>query len=103
MIAAIHSVGADGNCGFRAVAFEVYNDQSRWIKVKQQMLQTYLKYHNTLYKPVEENAVEFEKIKMIRRLNSTKSPCLNYEDQVLWFNTFSCPHLRTSCNPFLLC
>ncbi|KAG2191822.1 hypothetical protein INT47_006653 [Mucor saturninus] len=93
VIAAIHNVGADGNCGFRAVALEVFNDQSKWIKVKHQMLETYLKYHDTLYKPVDEKVIELERIKMVKRLNSTKSPCLNQEDQILWFSTFSCPQV----------
>ncbi|KAG2200637.1 hypothetical protein INT47_007381 [Mucor saturninus] len=29
---------------------------------------------------------------MVRRLNSSKSPCLG-EDQLLWFSTFSCPQV----------
>ncbi|KAG2200635.1 hypothetical protein INT47_007379 [Mucor saturninus] len=58
VIAAIHNVGADGNCGFRAVALEVYNDQIQWLKVKHQMLQTYIQYHDTLYKPVDEKSIE---------------------------------------------
>lgn len=92
-VAAIHSVGADGNCGFRAVALEVYHDQSKWIKVKQDMLEIYLRYCNTLYKPVDEAAIDSERAKMIRRLNSVKSPCLKEEDYPLWFSTFSCPQV----------
>ena len=57
------------------------------------MLEAYLKYHDTLYKPVDEKVVELERIKMVKRFNSTKSPCLNQEDQILWFSTFSCPQV----------
>ncbi|GAA5816263.1 hypothetical protein MFLAVUS_009789 [Mucor flavus] len=91
VVAAIHNVGADGNCGFCAISFNVYKDQSRWIKVKHDMFETYLKYCDTLYRPVEDNAVEIQKAQMIKRLNSTKSPCFNGGDQSIWFSTFSCP------------
>ncbi|KAI9252511.1 hypothetical protein EDC94DRAFT_275590 [Helicostylum pulchrum] len=57
------------------------------------MFETYLKYCDTLYKPVMENTVEYEKDKMIKRLNSKKSPCLNEEDPPLWFSTLSCPQV----------
>lgn len=87
-------MGADGNCGFRAVSFDVYDDQTKWINVKRDMLETYLTYCDTLYKPAaDEEVIELEKSKMIRRLNSTKSPCLLEEDHHLWFSTFSCPQV----------
>lgn len=40
----------DGNCGFQAVSFDVYQDQGKWIQV----LQTYLKYKDSLYKAMDE-------------------------------------------------
>jgi hypothetical protein len=91
-ISAIHSVGADGNCGFRAVSFDVYQDQSKWKNVKADMLKTYLKYKDTLYKAVDTDVVvQYEEQKMINKLQSTKSPCLN--DFQLWFSTFTCPQV----------
>ncbi|KAI8969525.1 hypothetical protein BDB01DRAFT_840179 [Pilobolus umbonatus] len=93
-IKAIHSMSGDGNCGFRAVAFEVYKDEDYWYKVKQKMKNTYLKYKDTLYKGVEtemENKVE-EDI-MMNKLDSFKSPCLGNDDLPLWFSTFTCPQV----------
>ncbi|KAG2193120.1 hypothetical protein INT47_003111 [Mucor saturninus] len=102
IIAAIHNVGADGKCGFRAVALEVFNDQSKWIKVKHQMLETYLKYHDTylkyhdtLYKPVDEKVIELERIKMVKRLNSTKSPSDTFERPVILFSYVKYPLKET--------
>lgn len=59
------------------------------------MFETYLKYCDTLYQSFEENAGDLEKIKMIKRLNSTKSPCLDWEDHILWFSTFTCSQIVT--------
>ncbi|KAI8985992.1 hypothetical protein BDB01DRAFT_787166 [Pilobolus umbonatus] len=87
-------MSGDGNCGFRAVAFEVYKDEGDWYKVKQKMKNTYLKYKDTLYKGVGtemENKVE-EDI-MMERLDSFKSPCLGNDDLLLWFSTFTCPQV----------
>ncbi|KAG2192493.1 hypothetical protein INT47_009692 [Mucor saturninus] len=56
-VAAIYSVGADGNCGFRAVSSDVYKTQSNWINVKEDMLNIYLKYKDSLYKAVGKEAV----------------------------------------------
>ncbi|KAI8327467.1 hypothetical protein BC941DRAFT_477526 [Chlamydoabsidia padenii] len=36
-VSAIHSVGADGNCGFRAVSLGVYQDQTKWSAVKDEI------------------------------------------------------------------
>ncbi|KAI8976151.1 hypothetical protein BDB01DRAFT_804661, partial [Pilobolus umbonatus] len=64
----------DGNCGFRAVAFEV----------KQKMKNIYLKYKYTQY-IVEEYI-------MMNRLDSFKSPCLG-NDLPLCFSTFTSPQV----------
>jgi hypothetical protein len=92
-ISAIHSVGGDGNCGFRAVSFDVYNDQTKWRTVKADMLILYNKYKNSLYKDVslDQAVVQFEEKRMLRRLQSTRSPCL--DDQELWFTSFVCPQI----------
>ncbi|KAI9472436.1 MAG: hypothetical protein EXX96DRAFT_542532 [Benjaminiella poitrasii] len=91
-VAAVHSVGTDRNCGFRAVSFDVYQDQAKWTTVKADMLKTYLKYKDTLFKVVDTDVVvQFEEQRMIKRLQSTKSPCL--DDLHLWFSTFICPQL----------
>ncbi|KAI9494469.1 hypothetical protein BDB00DRAFT_818174, partial [Zychaea mexicana] len=39
----------DGNCGFRALAVELYNTEERYIDVKTKMLDQYLSNANTLY------------------------------------------------------
>lgn len=92
-IAAIYIVGADGNCGFRAVSFDVYQNQSKWINVKTDMLKTFLKCKDNLYKAVvsSDTIVQYEEQRMINRLQSTKSPCLNNQD--LWFTSYSCPQI----------
>lgn len=93
-VAAIHSVGADGNCGFRAVAFDVYKDKKKWVKVKQDMLQTYLKYKDTLYQAVgTDTVVKYEEQKMMAKLKSTLSPCLGKDYEHMWFSTFTCPQV----------
>ncbi|KAI8978982.1 hypothetical protein BDB01DRAFT_852207 [Pilobolus umbonatus] len=92
-IKAIHRSG-DGNCGFRAAAFEVYKDEGDWYKVKQKMKRIYWQYKDILYKGVGtemENKVE-EDI-MMNRLDSLKSPCLGNDDLPLWFSTFTCPQV----------
>ncbi|KAI8979870.1 hypothetical protein BDB01DRAFT_797794 [Pilobolus umbonatus] len=69
-------MSGDGNCGFRAVAFEVYKDE------------------DTLYKGVGtemENKVEVDI--MMNRLDSFKSSCLGNNDLPLWFSTFTCPQV----------
>ena len=93
VIAAIHSVGGDGNCGFRAVSFDVYKDQTKWLKVEYAMFETYIKYCDTLYKNIQDENAEHFKKDMITRLNSKKSPCLNLEDRHLWFGTLDCPQI----------
>ncbi|KAI9467987.1 hypothetical protein BDB00DRAFT_864246, partial [Zychaea mexicana] len=40
----------DGNCGFRALAVELYNTEKRYIDVKTKMLDQYLSNANTLYR-----------------------------------------------------
>ncbi|KAI8988752.1 hypothetical protein BDB01DRAFT_833808 [Pilobolus umbonatus] len=92
-ISTIHSVGGDGNCGFRAVSFEIYKDQSRWERVKDDMLKTYMQYKDTLYKSTSESdsILRFKEEKMIRRLQSKVSPCLHDTD--LWFSSFVCPQI----------
>lgn len=93
-IKAIHSVGADGNCGFRSVSYDVYNDQCKWDQVKEDMLETYMKYKDTLYKVIGSDAVtQFEEERMVNRLLSRKSPCLERDDQATWFSTFICPQV----------
>ncbi|KAI9478250.1 MAG: hypothetical protein EXX96DRAFT_608802 [Benjaminiella poitrasii] len=65
-VAAVHSVGEDGNYGFRAASFDVYEDQTKWRTVKSDMLKTYLKYKNTKYKVVNTDVVEqFKEQRMI--------------------------------------
>ncbi|KAI8327632.1 hypothetical protein BC941DRAFT_519652 [Chlamydoabsidia padenii] len=84
-------VGADGNCGFRAVSFGVYQDQTKWPTVKDEMLATYLKYQHTLYKAVgTDSVIQFEHQKMLRRLETKVSPC---DDRSLWFSTIVCPQI----------
>lgn len=92
-ITAIHSVGADGNCGFRAVSYDVYKDQTKWRNVKSDMLKTYIKFKNTLYTNVsftEPIEIELSELRMLNRLQSTISPC---HDEHLWFSTFICPQI----------
>ncbi|KAI8985364.1 hypothetical protein BDB01DRAFT_905340 [Pilobolus umbonatus] len=91
-IKAIHSVGDDGNCGFRAAALSVYQDQSCCYTVKAKMLEQYMMYRDTLYMAdeIEEVANEQEQA-VIKRLESAKLPCL--DDTSLWFSTFVCPQI----------
>ncbi|KAI9347561.1 hypothetical protein BD770DRAFT_462255 [Pilaira anomala] len=90
VLSKIYSVSGDGNCGFRAVSLSVYNHQENWIKVKQDMLATYQKYQDSLYKPEAstQTLADFERTKMLKKLTSTISPCY---DSNLWFSTFTCP------------
>lgn len=56
------------------------------------MLKTYNQYKDTLYKAVgSDTVVQYEEQRMINRLQSTKSPCLN--DRDLWFTSYSCPQI----------
>ncbi|KAI9005181.1 hypothetical protein CLU79DRAFT_850075 [Phycomyces nitens] len=91
---AYDSVGADGNCGFRAVSFGVHKDQCKWMDVKGDMLKMYMRYKDTLYKAIGTDAVvQYEEERMINRLQSSKSPCLGQTDLSLWFSTFICPQI----------
>lgn len=87
----IHRVDTDGYCGFRAVRFDVDQDQSKWIQVKKDMLDTYLKYKDSLYKAIYADVViHYEEKKTVSRLQSTKSPCLGECDLHLWFSCLVC-------------
>lgn len=57
------------------------------------MLKTFNLYKDTLYKAAlsSDAEIQFEEQRMIRRLQSTKSPCLNDGD--LWFTSYSCPQI----------
>ncbi|KAI9005505.1 hypothetical protein CLU79DRAFT_723915 [Phycomyces nitens] len=91
---AYDSVGADGNCGFRAVSFGIHKDQCKWMDVKGDMLKMYMRYKDTLYKAIGTDAVvQYEEERMINRLQSSKSPCLGQTDLSLWFSTFICPQI----------
>ncbi|CEG85030.1 hypothetical protein RMATCC62417_18765 [Rhizopus microsporus] len=60
------------------------NDQSRWQEVKEQMLQTYKKYKNTLYANKVDDSDSFEK-----DLSCNLSPCpVDY-----WLNTIDHPQI----------
>jgi hypothetical protein len=51
------------------VSFDVYQDQRIWINAKADMLKTYLKYKDTLYKAVDTDVVvQHEERRMINRL-----------------------------------
>lgn len=54
------------------------------------MLKTFNLYKDTLHKAAlsSDAEIQFEEQRMIRRLQSTKSPCLNDGD--LWFTSYSC-------------
>ncbi|KAI9006592.1 hypothetical protein CLU79DRAFT_849896 [Phycomyces nitens] len=91
---AYDSVGADGNCGFRAVSFGVHKDQCKWMDVKGDMLKMYMRYKDTLYKAIGTDAVvQYEEERMINRLQSSKSPCLGQTDLSLWLSTFICTQI----------
>ena len=91
-IAAIHSVGADGNCGFRAISHDVYGDQTKWIQVKQDMLSTNKKHQDTLNQSIGAD-VSGSRERMLARSESTKSPCLDLSERYLWFGTYDCPQI----------
>ncbi|KAI8069054.1 uncharacterized protein B0P05DRAFT_589370 [Gilbertella persicaria] len=78
-ISAIHDVDADNNCGFRAV--------------KDDMLATYMKYKDTLYKAIvtSEASAKYEEQKTINRFQSKAFSCLSSSE--LWFSTFTCPQI----------
>jgi hypothetical protein len=94
VIKAIHSVSEDGNCGFRAVSFDVYKTQDNWIQVKEDMLATYMheENYNTLYKTVgDSSTIDFEHQAIIARLSSRISPC--NINRSLWFTNFTSPQI----------
>lgn len=68
--ACVYSHDKNGNCGFRATSMAVFNDQSKWQEVKAQILQTFIKYNNTLYANRVDDSDSLEK-----GLSCNLSPC----------------------------
>ncbi|OAD69444.1 hypothetical protein PHYBLDRAFT_172083 [Phycomyces blakesleeanus NRRL 1555(-)] len=89
-ISDIFSPESDGNCGYRAVAMEVYQDQEKWPIVKDEMLKTFLKYRGTYYEGRMDNG---------NRLTSMDSLIISLQDKSSplpdrhWFGIVDHPQL----------
>ncbi|OAD75697.1 hypothetical protein PHYBLDRAFT_143948 [Phycomyces blakesleeanus NRRL 1555(-)] len=89
-ISTIFSPEADGNCGYRAIAMEVYQDQEEWSKVKDKMLETFLKHQNNYYHGrMEHGNMPASNNPLIRSLQDKRSPL----PQQHWFGTINHPQL----------
>ncbi|OAD76498.1 hypothetical protein PHYBLDRAFT_165024 [Phycomyces blakesleeanus NRRL 1555(-)] len=89
-ISTIFSPEADGNCGYRAIAMEVYQDQEEWSKVKDKMLETFLKHQNNYYHGrMEHGNMSASNNPLIRSLQDKRSPL----PQQHWFGTIDHPQL----------
>ncbi|OAD78866.1 hypothetical protein PHYBLDRAFT_140919 [Phycomyces blakesleeanus NRRL 1555(-)] len=89
-ISTIFSPEADGNCGYRAIAMEVYQDQEEWSKVKDKMLETFLKHQNNYYHGrMEHGNMPASNNPLIRSLQDKRSPL----PQQHWFSTIDHPQL----------
>ncbi|OAD68832.1 hypothetical protein PHYBLDRAFT_172691 [Phycomyces blakesleeanus NRRL 1555(-)] len=83
-ISQIFSPEADGNCGYRAIAMEVYQNQKRWPEVKDKMLENYLKYQHTHYQGrMEHGHMPASTNPLIISLQDKRSPL----PQQHWFGT----------------
>ncbi|OAD66646.1 hypothetical protein PHYBLDRAFT_174940 [Phycomyces blakesleeanus NRRL 1555(-)] len=86
----IFSPEADGNCGYRAIAMEVYQNQERWPEVKDKMLKNYLKYQHTHYRGrMEHGHMPASTNPLIISLQDKRSPL----PQQHWFGTIYHPQL----------
>ncbi|OAD72427.1 hypothetical protein PHYBLDRAFT_146616 [Phycomyces blakesleeanus NRRL 1555(-)] len=94
-ISTIFSPEADGNCGYRAIAMEVYQDQEEWSKVKDKMLETFLKHQNNYYHGrMEHGNMPASNNPLIRSLQDKRSPL----PQQHWFSTID--HSQLVANIF---
>ncbi|KAL0087975.1 hypothetical protein J3Q64DRAFT_1469954 [Phycomyces blakesleeanus] len=81
---------ADGNCGFRAVAIAIYNNEEEWPKVKDKMLKKYLEYRDTFYKTrIDSSHESFSRPPMAEILKDKNSPLPTKH----WFDTMDCPQI----------
>ncbi|OAD75529.1 hypothetical protein PHYBLDRAFT_166766 [Phycomyces blakesleeanus NRRL 1555(-)] len=91
-ISTIFSPEEDGNCGYRAIAMEVYQDQEEWSKVKDKMLETFLKHQNNYYHGrIEHGNMPASNNPLIRSLQDKRSPL----PQQHWLGTIDHPQLVT--------
>ncbi|OAD65674.1 hypothetical protein PHYBLDRAFT_175852 [Phycomyces blakesleeanus NRRL 1555(-)] len=89
-ITKVFSPEADGNCGYRAIAMEIYQDQKKWLEVKENMLEAYLKYQHTYYQGRMENGnMPASTNPLIIILKDKRSPL----PQQHWFGTIDHPQL----------
>ncbi|OAD73103.1 hypothetical protein PHYBLDRAFT_169357 [Phycomyces blakesleeanus NRRL 1555(-)] len=89
-ISTIFSPEADGNCGYRAIAMEVYQDQEEWSKVKDKMLETFLKHQNNYYHGrMEHGNMPASNNPLIHSLQDKHSPL----PQQHWFGIIDHPQL----------
>ncbi|OAD75552.1 hypothetical protein PHYBLDRAFT_166788 [Phycomyces blakesleeanus NRRL 1555(-)] len=89
-ISTIFSPEADRNCGYRAIAMEVYQDQEEWSKVKDKMLETFLKHQNNYYHGrMEHGNMPASNNPLIHSLQDKCSPL----PQQHWFGTIDHPQL----------
>ncbi|ORE06844.1 hypothetical protein BCV72DRAFT_305160 [Rhizopus microsporus var. microsporus] len=72
---------ADGNCGFRAISIAVYGTETRWIEVKDRMLETYIRCEGSLYR--DRFGVN-EKANIVITLTCKAAPNMNFSH---WFGT----------------
>lgn len=83
-VKSIYSPVGDGQCGFRSLAMSLYGDQNKWTDVKDQMLETYLKYKNTWYISRIDDPP-----RMTRILSCKLSPCT----VDTYFDYIDCPQI----------
>lgn len=87
MVASIYNPLDDGNCGFRALAHALYNDENHWLHVKNEMLKNmesrleeYRDFHG------------YDLVSLRRRLSSTHSPCTDE----YWFMSSDCTQVAAN-------
>ncbi|OAD80081.1 hypothetical protein PHYBLDRAFT_163130 [Phycomyces blakesleeanus NRRL 1555(-)] len=94
-ITEVFSPEADGNCGYQAIAIEIYQDQEKWSEVKENMLEAYLKYQHIYYQGRMENGnMPASTNPLIISLKDKRSPL----PQQHWFGTID--HLQLVADGF---
>ncbi|OAD65406.1 hypothetical protein PHYBLDRAFT_176174 [Phycomyces blakesleeanus NRRL 1555(-)] len=89
-ISIIFSPEAGGNCVYRMVEIEVHQGQEEWLKVKDKILETFLKHqHNYYQRRMEHIHMPASSNPLICSLQDKLSPL----PQLHWFDTFDHPQL----------
>ncbi|XP_056688707.1 uncharacterized protein [Spinacia oleracea] len=67
------NVGADGNCGYRAVAHQIYGSEDQWRRVRMDLylfIESRLNFWMVIWNQSQEGALN-----ILRRINYYESPC----------------------------